>query len=309
MYSSTPMPSIELPSSPRNRSLSGSLLGRFREGRPISAAEEETAALPLRGWRGGAVLICCLAYTIFFTAPASGGGVGEGGYLMLLSLPLKVLPALLLSGFARRGASSSGDLSQTPLAQFKHFVGWGLLASALGDLLLDLCELPSLKEAAFIAGLASFLLAHVCYAAGFFLTTPNPVSPLVAVACVVPTTFIVSQLSPHILNSEEHRPLFAPVCVYIVVICVMWYFSLVRSLPSTSKQAFWLTAGGATAFLLSDTILAFDRFTPVLRDSGMWFLGRPKLLVMVTYYTAQCCIAAGAYLEREGRQRSKSKSH
>lgn len=49
--------------------------------------------------------------------------------------------------------------------------------------------------------------------------------------------------------------------------------------------AAWLVAAGAIAFVISDTLLAINRFLTPLPASPVW--------VLSTYYAAQCLIVGG----------------
>ena len=113
------------------------------------------------------------------------------------------------------------------------------------------------------------------------------------------------------MRSPAHAPLLGPVCVYVCVIGAMWYMSLVRDEGSTgSGRSFYLSALGATLFLVSDTALAFGKFAPPpLRPDGSvwWWFSQPKVVVMVTYYGAQFLLAHGAWGATESRPKVKAK--
>jgi len=292
----------------RLRAQSATILGKHVDGHPVTTEPEPTPAFR---WRGAAVLVAAALYTLLFAVRGPAPPLFLGLPSLYLSLPLKVLPALLLSSFARMpGVIPHGALAGSPISQHKLYVARGLVLSAAGDLLLDLCELPALKDVAFLVGLVAFLSAHILYAIGFYWTTSKAVNALVAVACVLPCTLVTSLLAPHILGSPEHAPLFGPVCVYVCVITCMWYFSLVRDSNGSSSgtRAYYMTVAGATLFVLSDVALAFDKFAPPPRDDSgnvRWWFSQPKVVVMVTYYAAQCLIASGAWASTEGRPKGK----
>ena len=298
----------EPPVQSRSRASSTTILGKHANGVPVASAPSS----PLAFWPGLLVVGCGLLYTVLFATKPSAStflGLFPAFYL---SLPLKVFPVLLLSAFTSYpGVIPTGALSASLTSQYKLYISRGLLASAAGDLCLDLYELPGMGEAPFVVGLLAFLAAHILYSIGFYKTTARPVNALVAVACILPTAIVLSLLAPHILNNPQHAPLFGPVCVYVTAICVMWYLSLARldASASAASTSLWLTAGGATVFLVSDVALAFDKFAPPpTRADGsiVWWFAQPKVVVMVLYYAAQCLITSGAWLSTEGRPKAKS---
>ena len=303
-------PSQPAPSRSRARALS-TTLGKHVGGVPAAAAAASAPAPALR-WRGAAVLACAAAYTLLFafrwqaTSPLFLGLFPA----LYLALPLKALPALLLSSLARlpSAAPAGAALAESAVGQYKLCVARGLLASAAGDVLLDLCELPGLEDAAFLAGLACFLAAHVLYAQGFYATAQRPLSALLGVACALPSALVASYLARHIQASPVHAPLLGPVCVYTCVITLMWYLSLARD-EGGGLRAYYLTAAGATLFLASDVALAFGKFAPppLHPDSGevRWWFSSPKVVVMVTYYAAQSLLACGAWGTAEARPKAK----
>ena len=82
--------------------------------------------------------------------------------------------------------------------------------------------------------------------------------------------------------------------VYVVVISAMTHCACVRSqsedaLASGGQQSLSLGFYGAMLFMLSDSVLALARFRPRGLEIPL-----PKLWVMLTYYTAQICIALSA---------------
>jgi len=79
-----------------------------------------------------------------------------------------------------------------------------------------------------------------------------------------------------------------PVWVYALVIVTMFYSaSLTLLRPQWDSSAVILVISGAFLFVLSDTLLAYDRF--VARIDGVW--------VMITYHVAQIAIAGAVLLQ------------
>lgn len=142
----------------------------------------------------------------------------------------------------------------------------GLVLSLAGDVLL----LPAIDR--FVAGLASFLLAHVAFIAGFMAAGRGD-QPL------VPLVFVLAGLA---LSGQEvvrgvlrtDRALLGPVVLYMLVISGM------------VSAAYWngnvVGIGGAIVFAMSDSTLGIDRFVRRRR----WM----PVAVMVTYHVAQALL-------------------
>jgi uncharacterized membrane protein YhhN len=146
-----------------------------------------------------------------------------------------------------------------------------LVCSLVGDVLL------MLPQDLFVPGLAAFLVGHVFYVVGFW--THGPAAAAVAVAVVV-VIAVVAPLGRRILialgNTGEPAGLRGAVSAYMVVISVM----LVTALASGN----FVAAAGATLFVASDSMIAWDRF--VGRFS--W----APVAIMVTYHLGQAGLVA-----------------
>lgn len=139
-----------------------------------------------------------------------------------------------------------------------------LLLGSLGDALLELG--PHL----FVAGLAAFLCGHLVYSVCFARTgTRRP--PVMAVAPVVLlAAAFTAWLWPHL------GALRIPVMLYIAAISVM---------AATSFRLAGAVSAGALLFLLSDSLLAANRFVAPLPAAGF--------AIWLTYYAGQALIAVG----------------
>ena len=145
----------------------------------------------------------------------------------------------------------------------------GLLFSLMGDVFL---MLPSDR---FVAGLTSFLLAHLCYIAAFSSAAGS--LSVVAVALLLAWGGLLLWLL-----WPELGKLRAPVTLYSAVLLVMAWTAIGQSSNGQPGRAA-LAAGGALLFVASDSALALDRF--VRKDR------RLQLLVLSTYFAAQLLIA------------------
>ncbi|WP_426415073.1 lysoplasmalogenase [Aestuariirhabdus sp. LZHN29] len=175
---------------------------------------------------------------------------------------LKALPIWILAWLVLGARSDARQL----------WVGIGLLFSSVGDLLLAWNQ--------FVPGLGSFLVAHLFYIAAL-ARRPRLSAPriVLALAMVVATGTLVAQLLPLL---GEMR---VPVVVYIGVIVTMALCALL------GEGNHPLVAMGALLFLLSDSMIAIDRFMSPLPLASLW--------IMLTYYSAQYFIARGALSQQK----------
>jgi len=128
----------------------------------------------------------------------------------------------------------------------------------------------------FVAGLACFLLTHLAYLGAFSSGLAIGTVP----ALMVPLLVVMVALLRYLwAGLGRHR---GPVLVYSVAIVLMVWQAWGRSLLIPGPGAA-LAAGGATLFMLSDAILALNRFRRPFPAS--------RLLVMTSYVAAQAMIA------------------
>lgn len=138
--------------------------------------------------------------------------------------------------------------ADTSLPRYRRWLLAGLLLSSLGDVFL------MLPVDVFVPGLASFLLAHLAYLLALRQRAPwfAVAWPLLVYALVA--SVVLGQLWPGL-----PAPLRAPVVVYMVVLAAMAAQALVawwRHRDDASAHAAW----GGACFVLSDALLAWDRF-------------------------------------------------
>ena len=153
-----------------------------------------------------------------------------------------------------------------------------LVLSAAGDIALSRDG-----ERAFLVGLVAFALAHVAYAAAFFGLSVGAPPLLPALALVALALSTEAWLTPHA------GALRGPVRVYVTLITVMGLAAL--SLP----EARALALAGAMAFILSDAILAQQRFR--MAQASVW-QGPASVALWLFYVGGQACILMGAGFAR-----------
>ena len=186
--------------------------------------------------------------------------------LRLFTKPL-LLPALLTYYLGTVGFGTS----------YAKLMFAALFFSWLGDVLL-------LWEHLFIPGLLAFLTAHIFYIIYFLRIEPGKKGfirnqPLFGIPVVVYWGLFLAFLFPYL------DVLRIPVLVYATVICTMLLCSMNLS-GKLEKPVYLLFLNGAIQFVLSDSLLAINKFV-----YPFWFL---PLCVMLTYCSAQYLLVRGS---------------
>ena len=153
---------------------------------------------------------------------------------------------------------------------YKILIVVGLLFSLAGDVFL------MLPRDRFVAGLASFLVAHLCYVAAFASDGEITLSAWAGAALALYGASMLRLLWPRLGGLKW------PVAVYVLVILLMAWAAASRFLLAAPAGG-GLAAAGALLFVLSDTLLAWNRFKGPFRAA--------QALVLSTYFAAQWLIA------------------
>ena len=185
--------------------------------------------------------------------------VGLAGHRPDLRRAAKPVPALALAALV---LSVRRDAYGAALAG-------GLILSALGDLLL---EVPG----RFVAGLATFLCAHLAYTVAFLRDERR-----LRLGRAAP--FAVWLLAAFAWIRPGLREMTVPVVVYMVAIGTMMWRAAARWGEHPGARAAMI---GAVLFGLSDTLIAIDRFRAPLP-------GAPYAIILL-YWAGQAGIAASA---------------
>ena len=150
----------------------------------------------------------------------------------------------------------------------------GLGFSLAGDIFL------MLSDKYFIWGLVSFLAAHLCYIPAFISRAGFREPPWISLPFIAIGLVLTSQIA------FRARRLRWPVIVYgLVLVAMAWRacaaWAVLGSLPAL------LALAGALLFVVSDTLLAINRFIRRFRFAQVGVLG--------TYYAGQALIAASLW--------------
>lgn len=156
----------------------------------------------------------------------------------------------------------------------------GLFFSWLGDVFL---LFENNNELFFIFGLVSFLTTHIFYIIYFLRIRSSKESllkkqPILIALVLAYGITLVWQLFPHLGDLK------IPVMVYAAVICTMLLCSLHVFFKVNEKAALYYVAGAA-AFVISDSLLAINKFYQPFAYAGV--------LIMLTYCAAQYFIVSG----------------
>lgn len=153
----------------------------------------------------------------------------------------------------------------------RRWVLVGLSLSWLGDVAL------LWPQQGFLPGLVSFLLAHLAYLKAFTTTTRLAAWPLAFVGYGLLAAVILS-----LLWAGVPVALRAPVVAYVICLAAMAAQAAVVW-RGGAPRGHVLALGGAL-FMLSDTLLATNKFAGPLPLASLWILS--------SYWAAQWCIAS-----------------
>jgi uncharacterized membrane protein YhhN len=221
----------------------------------VTALRQLPVALSPTPFQVPAVALAFLATALHIRAEYRGPR-----WMVYLCKPLSTMTLLLLAVFS---ATAHGLRYQAAIAV-------GLGCSLLGDILL------MLPRDRFVAGLASFLAAHLAYLAAF----TSGVSAVSAPALLLPLLAAAVPLLR--LLWPELGALRMPVLLYSAAILLMVWRAWGRewTLPGAAAA---LAGAGATLFMVSDALLALNRFHRPFASA--------QALIMSTYVAAQALIA------------------
>jgi alkylglycerol monooxygenase len=168
-----------------------------------------------------------------------------------------------------------------------HVTGKNMLLTALSFCLLG--DALLMFDGLFVFGLAAFLVGHLCYIALFRGDAPWFASRNALTATLACGVGMFVFLWPHL-----PKMLLLPVAAYVLAIALMVAQAIGRA-AFLRDRASRFVAIGAVFFMLSDTLLAINKFVAPLPVSA--------LLVLGTYYIAQILIVL--YALRSGDTSSR----
>ena len=158
-----------------------------------------------------------------------------------------------------------------------HDVGPFLLV-ALGFSLVGDVFLLGTKAVDFSGGLVAFLVAHIAFVLAFLALGVELRWALVGLFVAVPLSLTAGRRIVRAATHEGGAALGGAVTAYLVVIVAMVIAASGTGLP--------IVFLGGLAFMLSDTVLALDRFVGPRSNA--------RMIVIVTYHLGQVLMVVGA---------------
>lgn len=161
--------------------------------------------------------------------------------------------------------------------RYRRWILAGIACSLLGDVLL------MLPQDLFVPGLLAFLCGHLCFIAAFLGDSRFGARPQWLFASLA-----YGAVNLYLLWDSIDAALRVPVIVYVAVLTSMGGQALGRARMFAQRgdaQACSARRGavGAVLFMLSDSLLAWNRFHAAIPWSSLW--------VLSTYYLALWWIA------------------
>lgn len=190
---------------------------------------------------------------------------------------VKPVPVLALAVWVAREGRAAGG--------YRRWVVAGLLASAAGDVLLEVDP-----RRLFVAGLAAFLVAHVLYVLAYRSDARQP-ALIRALPAYAYGAVMLAALWPGL------GAMRVPVCAYTAVICTMLWRAGAR-VGVVEPGSAWLALAGAVSFAASDSMIALARFGAHLPWADLRTGSGWRLAIMTTYWLGQWGIAASAMPHR-----------
>jgi len=205
------------------------------------------------------------------------GGVAAALYLVMMAPGLDLGPAQFWIGIVAKPIPAlclAGWLMGRPAigTSYGKGIAVGLLLSALADVLIE----PT-GDAWFMAGLVTFLLAHVAYVVTY-IRDYQGLEPL----RLLPFAAWVGGLYAYLYGGLGGMAI--PVAVYCVVIGAMSWRAAARiATDGPATRWAWIGLAGAVSFTASDSLIALDRF-----DAPIDLVAYP---IMILYWLGQLGIA------------------
>lgn len=198
----------------------------------------------------------------------------------------KPLIMLLLLGYVWKRYRAGGYPNQT------RWLLVGMVFALAGDVFLMIRGIDL-----FAPGLGAFLVMQLCYSRAFYLSirqggqamSGRSVGPVPLLFVLYDAAFLYP-LRPAFVQNIALAGLWWPVVVYALCLSLMGLLATQRhKLPAYS----WVVVG-ALLFILSDSLIAINKFTRSIPGSAFF--------VMSTYAVAQYLIVVGMMQVRSGLQ-------
>lgn len=205
-------------------------------------------------------LILLMSVIYIFWAPSES---------LTMKLLFKVIPMLLIIAYGWLHMAEGRTRTQ-------YILLTGLFFCVLGDALLVWW---------FVPGLLAFLIGHVFYLIAFLRCWRFSWLRLVMLLPITGYGLLIGTEITSAMKLAGNTALIGPVLVYLTVISFMAWSAIM-----TGNR---LAAIGSILFVISDSILAWNKFVADVPSSGVY--------IMTTYYAAQFLIASSMGAIDRGR--------
>jgi len=189
-------------------------------------------------------------------------------------------PVILLALIFHFNSSTRNQKSS-----FRKFIFFGLFFSLAGDIAL---LFVAQQEIFFLIGLGLFLFAHTSYILAFIVENNSEKKSYLSLKKLfVSLPYLLIAITSLYFLHDRLGEFQLPVLIYMGVITLMGIFTAWRH-TLVPKQSFLWILCGALSFILSDLILAINRFHTIIPQAGFF--------IMMTYSLAQYLIVEGSLI-------------
>ena len=215
-------------------------------------------------WQYLALGMFILASAVNFAGKFVGGNI-----LSICSKPL-IVPSLALFCWLLLKRNGISGLRVTTLISALTF-------GSIGDILLMFDG-----QAAFLAGLTSFLIGHIFYLVTIGAPQKEPSGSRFTFAVIVPVVLIfIMAMTSRLFKVKGFLGMAVTLYAVTFAFCIN---AGIHNAVIKRQRLYWITVAGYVLFVMSDAILATGKFTDIkIPASGFW--------VMLTYIIAQFLIA------------------
>lgn len=177
-------------------------------------------------------------------------------------------------------------LNSTGLQGNALWFGLGLVFSLLGDLLLI-----HSSERMFMLGLSAFLLTHIFYIMGFQDELLNFTAwSFILIFIIYSNGIRILRRIVGAMRAQGQNTSVMPVIVYGLVLSLMLFAAMSTIFnPAWKTSASFFVSVGAFLFLLSDLVLAWNKFVSPITNG--------HILNIVAYYLGQIGLIAGVIVQ------------
>jgi uncharacterized membrane protein YhhN len=168
---------------------------------------------------------------------------------------------------------------------FHRLMMIGLFFSWLGDTILESANLntiPVSLDLLFIGGLGSFLLTHIFYF--FAFNVPEGKNTILSTRKHLVLPVVLYGIVMIYFLYDNLGGMKTPVITYTLIIILMLLSALNRE-GKVNGKSYNLVLSGALLFVISDSLLAVNRFHGSIGNAGV--------LIMISYVAAQYLIILG----------------